>query len=57
MDTLQEYMESNFHLENPEIVSMHIQSVSKFWSVLSEEDRDYIHACQYAVEEQAEWNV
>ena len=57
MDELQAMMENNFHLENPTAVSMHLESVSKFWSVLSEEDRDYIHGCQYAIEEKVEWNV
>lgn len=57
MDQLQAFMESNTHLKQPILVQMHIESVSKFWSVLSEEDRDYIQGAQYAVEEGAEWNV
>ena len=57
MDQLQAYMEINTHLEKPILVSMHIDSVSKFWTVLSEEDRDYIQIAQCAVEEGAEWNV
>jgi hypothetical protein len=57
MDQLQEWMESNHHLENPDDVLDLIQSVSKFWSVLQEEDRDYIHGAQYAIEEKMEWKV
>ena len=57
MDELQAMMESNIHLEKPLLVAMQIESVSKFWSVLSEEDRDYIHGCQFALEEKQEWNV
>lgn len=57
MDQLQEWMESNHHLENPDDVLDLIQSVSKFWSVLSEEDQDYIHGARYAIEEKMEWNV
>ena len=57
MDQLQEWMERNYHLEHPDDVIDLIQSVSKFWSVLSEEDRDYIHGAQYAIEEKMEWNV
>ena len=57
MDELQAMMESNMHLEKPILVAMQIESVSKFWSVLSEEDRDYIHGCQFALEEKQEWNV
>ena len=57
MDQLQEWMEGNHHLENPDDVLGLIESVSKFWSVLSEEDRDYIHGARYAIEEKMEWNV
>ena len=48
-------MENNYHLKRPEVVKEHIESVSKFWSVLSEEDRDYIQGCQYAIDEKIEW--
>lgn len=57
MDQLQDWMESNHHLKNPEEVMDHTYSVSKFWSVLSEEDKDYIHGARYAIEEKMEWNI
>lgn len=57
MDYLQHMMESNMHLKAAENVMIQINSVSKFWSVLSEEDRDYIQAAQYAVEEKKEWKL
>jgi len=57
MDILQNWMENNYHLKRPEVVKEHIESVSKFWSVLSEEDRDYIQGCQYAIEEKYEWKL
>lgn len=55
MDHLQELMESNAHLDRPEYVEDVIASVSKFWSALSEEDRDFIHAARYAIEEKMYW--
>jgi len=57
MDSLQDMMETNFHLENPAVVSMHINSVSKFWSLLSEEDKDYIQCAQDAIEDGIVWKV
>ncbi len=57
MDILQNWMESNYHLKRPEVVKEHIESISKFWSVLSEEDRDYVQGCQYAIEENIEWKL
>lgn len=57
MDGIQEMMESNVHLENPIKVEEAIAGVSKFWSALSEEDRDYIHGARFAIEEKMEWKV
>mgnify|MGYP000220296529 CR=1 FL=1 len=55
MDVLQAWMESNYHLKRPEVVIEHIETISKLWSVLSEEDRDYIQCAQPAIEEKVEW--
>ena len=55
MDKLQSWMEADYHLQKPDVVLEHIASVSKFWSVLSEEDRDYIHGARYAIEEKMSW--
>ena len=57
MDVLQKMMESNIHLDDAQRVTRQIQTISKFWSVLSEEDRDYIQGCQYAIEEKYEWKI
>ena len=50
MDKLQEMMEKDYHFEEPEEVYEHTLTVSKFWSVLSEEDREYIQCAQDAIE-------
>lgn len=55
MDVLQAWMEANYHLKRPEVVIEHIETVSKFWSVLSEEDRDYIQCARHAIDEKMEW--
>ena len=57
MDRLQEMMETNLHLTCPEDVEMHIESISKFWSALSEEDQDYIEGARYAIENKMEWKL
>lgn len=57
MDDLQAMMENNEHLSNPEKVELQISSVTKFWSALDDEDRDYIHGAKYALEEKIEWRV
>ena len=57
MDQLQKLMESNYHMDNPEEVYELTTSVSKFWSVLSEEDRDYIQAAQHAIGVKTKWKI
>ena len=34
-----------------------IDRVTFAWHMLSEEDQDYIHGCQYAIEDQIEWSL
>lgn len=57
MNELECMMMRQEHLSDPEKVDDHIYTISKFWRVLSEEDRDYIHGCRYAIEEKIEWKV
>lgn len=57
MDQLQDWMESNYHLDHSEEVLEHISNITKFWSALSEEDQDYLHGARYAIDEQLSWNI
>jgi hypothetical protein len=50
MDQLQDWMEEDYNMEDPDTVYEHTLTVSKFWSVLSEEDKDYIQGIQFAIE-------
>lgn len=55
LDQLEMLMEKNYHLKNPDEVYNQTLHISKFWSVLSEEDRDFVQGCQSAIEEGWEW--
>jgi len=57
MDILQMWMEENYHMRRPDVVEEHIQTITKFWSVMTDEDKDYIHGAQYAIEQKMKWNV
>lgn len=57
MDALQSMLESQEHLADPAKVEAQIRSISLYWSILSDEDRDYIHGARWAIEKQSEWNV
>jgi|TARA_B110000483_G_C18083945_1_gene499213 hypothetical protein len=53
MEILQAWMEVDYHMKNPEKVYDHTLTISKFWSVLSEEDREYIQCAQNAIDEKS----
>lgn len=57
MDALQHWMESNYHLKKPDVVYELTKEISKFWSILNEEDRDYIQVAQHAIEDQTIWRI
>ena len=57
MDVLQHWMESNYHLRKPDVVTEHIETITKFWSVLNDEDKDYIDGARYAIDEKMEWKL
>lgn len=57
MNNVQDLMESNKHITDPNGVLFAISNVSKFWPVLSEEDKEYLQAATYAIEEGKEWNI
>ena len=57
MDALQQMMESNVHLDEPEQVIDCLSKIKFAWSTLSESDREYIECVEYAIETQSSWDV
>lgn len=55
MDELENMMNNNLHISDRFLVVSHIGSLTKLWQALSEEDKDYIQACQWALEERKIW--
>ena len=55
LDGLQHMMQTQTHLENPELVTEKLESVTKFWSVLSEEEREFVSAVRVVTTEQRSW--
>jgi uncharacterized protein YydD (DUF2326 family) len=56
LDQIEMLMYENYHLKNPKEMMNQTLHVSKFWSVLSEEDRDFVQGVQSSIEEGWEWN-
>ena len=57
MKTIQMQMEANIHLNAPESVMENIIHVSKFWVLMNDEDRDYIQAARYYVQNRKRWEI
>ena len=55
LDVLEFMMDNNIHLADPDGCMEYTLTISKFWSVLSEEDRDFILGCQSSIEAGWEW--
>ena len=55
LDNLEKLMGNQKHLSDPNIVIECIESITKFWSVLKDEDKDYIECARFALEKKLEW--
>lgn len=55
LDQIEMLMYQDYHLKNPDEVMLQTLNVSKFWSILSEEDRDFIQGVQSSIEEGWSW--
>jgi hypothetical protein len=55
MKHLELLMNGQAHLDRPEYTFSVIESVSKFWSILDEADKDYIQCASAAAEEKVRW--
>ena len=57
LDQIEMLMHRDYHLKNPNEVYNQTLQVSKFWSILSEEDRDFIQGVQDSIEEGWSWQT
>jgi hypothetical protein len=57
LDHLEAMLTSQKHISDPPEVLDALASVFKFYSVLSEEQREFVQAARWAVEEQREWKT
>ena len=57
LDELAKLLETQSHIYAPELVTEKIDSVAKFWSALSEEEREYVSSVRLVLKEQTEWQA
>ena len=57
LDELASLLESQSHLHAPEIVAEKLDSIAKFWSALSEEEREFVLAARMTISESLYWRI
>lgn len=57
LDLLEQSLKDQRHISDPAFVFGLIDSISIYWSVLDEEDREYVQFAHHALEEQFEWRT
>ncbi len=57
LDEISKLLETQSHIHAPELVTEKIESVAKFWTILSEEEREFIAALRIAKNDQIQWKV
>jgi len=55
LNLVEQMLISQQHLSDPAEVLDALATVSKFYSVLSEEQREFVQAARWAVEERKDW--
>mgnify|MGYP000008788377 FL=1 len=57
LNQLEQSLLNQDHLKNPIEFLTQLASLSKYFHLMSDEDRDYIHCAKTALEDQIEWKV
>jgi hypothetical protein len=55
LDELEKLMCNQKHISNPDIIIDCIESITKFWSVLNDEEKDFVECVKYALDTKLEW--
>jgi hypothetical protein len=56
LDEVQSLLEANAHLNDTERLEELLSKLSMYFNILSDEDRDYVQAARYAIDEQVDWS-
>jgi hypothetical protein len=55
MQKLESQMKAQDHINDPDAVTETIMSITKYWSVMNEEDQDYVEYARHALEDETPW--
>lgn len=55
LDSIEEKMKKQLHLKDADAIIEEIEGVTKFWSALNEEEKEFIGAIRFAIRAQHRW--
>ena len=57
LDKLETMLTSQQHLTSPETVGVQLETLSMYFHLMNDEDRDYVNCARIALEDKVEWRV
>jgi hypothetical protein len=57
LDKLETMLTSQQHLTSPETVGVQLETLSMYFHLMNDEDRDYVNCARIALEDKIEWRV
>lgn len=55
LDSIEFDMRSQLHLTNPSSIIDELDSLDNLWSVMTEDEREFISAVRYAIDNKKKW--
>jgi hypothetical protein len=57
LDELETALTSQQHISSPEKIDAHLDTLSMYFHLMNDEDRDYVNCARIALEDKIEWRV
>ena len=57
LDKLESMLTSQQHIKSPVRVGVHLDTLSMYFHLMNDEDRDYVNCARIALEDKIEWRV
>lgn len=55
LDSIEADMRIQLHLTNPSVILDQLDSIDNLWSVMTEDEREFVGAIQFAVDNKKKW--
>jgi hypothetical protein len=56
LDEIEAKMKAQTHLTNPQEIIYHVENVSKYFSIMNEDEKEFVGAVSYALRTKIRWD-